>query len=589
MSTFIHQFNAQLAEIISESIEQTVPIEVQQASADHPGEYTIVCFPLVRYTKKSPPETAQMIGELLQQKLTKWIQSFDVIKGFLNLTMTDEFYSQALQNVLDGGHQTGTDISAKKVLIEYSSPNTNKPLHLGHIRNNLLGDSMARILQAYGHEVLKTQIVNDRGIHICKSMIAWIEYGDNETPESSGLKGDKLVGKYYVLFDKKYNAEVADLIAQGTEEKLAKEQAPLLLKAKELLTKWEQNDPETIRIWKMMNEWVYDGFGVTYKALGVDFDFSDYESQTYILGKDKVLEGLQKNIFYQKEDTSIWVDLEDQKLDQKLLLRSDGTSVYMTQDIGTAITRVETHKVDQLIYTVGNEQDYHFKVLFAILDKLGYPWAKNLHHLSYGMVNLPEGKMKSREGTVVDADDLVAEVIDKARAISEELGKLDGLDDDTKQSLYNKIGLGALKYQLLKQDPQKSIMFNPKESVDFQGQTGPFIQYTYTRIQSMIRKASEVSPALVQQEMTAKEKEIIRLMHQYRGVLDKAVQTLSPALIANYVFDLVKAFNGYYQSTPILKIEDQSTRNFRLTLSTEVAKLVKHCMNLLGIQMPNKM
>ena len=503
--------------------------------------------------------------------------------------MTPEFYNQALADVLSGGYKKGVNITPKKVLIEYSSPNTNKPLHLGHIRNNLLGDSMARILTAYGHRVLKTQIVNDRGIHICKSMIAWMLYGNEETPESSGLKGDKLVGKYYVLFDKKYNEQVQQLISDGVEKQQAKENAPILTKAKELLTKWEQGDSETLSIWKKMNQWVYDGFAVTYQALGVDFDFSDYESQTYILGKDQIKKGLEAGVFYQKEDSSVWIDLEDKKLDHKLVLRSDGTSVYMTQDIGTAITRVDTHKIDQLIYTVGNEQDYHFKVLFAILDKLGYPWAKNLYHLSYGMVNLPEGKMKSREGTVVDADDLVAEVIDKARSISEELGKLDGLDEQTKQGLYTKIGLGALKYQLLKQEPQKSIMFNPKESVDFQGQTGPFIQYTYTRIQSMIRKGGSIKPVTSQNTLSEKERELIRTIHQYTSVLDKAANTYSPSLIANYVFELVKIFNGYYQSTPILKAEDNTLRAFRLTLSMQVANLVKQCMNLLGIQVPNKM
>lgn len=475
-------------------------------------------------------------------------------------------------------------------MVEYSSPNTNKPLHLGHVRNNLLGYSVAEILKAAGNTVYKTQIINDRGIHICKSMLAWKKFGNDETPESTGLKGDKLVGNYYVKFDQKYKQEIEALKAEGKSEEAAKQEAPILLEAKKMLLQWEAGDPETIALWKKMNEWVYAGFEETYRELGVDFDKNYYESNTYLLGKDVVADGLKKGVFYKKEDGSVWIDLTEEGLDEKIVLRADGTAVYMTQDIGTAIQRVKDFHIDGMVYTVGNEQDYHFKVLFLILKKLGFAWAENLYHLSYGMVDLPSGKMKSREGTVVDADELMREMTETAKNISEELGKLDGYSSEEKEALYKIIGLGALKYYILKVDPKKRILFDPKESVDFQGNTGPFIQYTYARIQSILRKAKEeISEEITGYTLHEKEKELLKQLQIYSQIVPQAAEQHSPALIANYVYDLVKTFNSFYQNVSILGAETEKEKTFRVQLSQEVAKVIKSGFGLLGITMPERM
>ncbi|HUH25583.1 MAG TPA: arginine--tRNA ligase [Flavobacterium sp.] len=486
------------------------------------------------------------------------------------------------------------DANEKSVMVEYASPNTNKPLHLGHVRNVLLGYSVAEILKASGKKVYKTQVINDRGIHICKSMLAWQKFGNGQTPESTGLKGDKLVGNFYVEFDKAYKAEINELKEKGMSEDEAKKQAPLILEAQEMLRKWEAGDEEVVSLWKMMNGWVYNGFDVTYKNIGVDFDFNYYESETYLLGKDEVEKGLAKGVFYKKEDGSVWIDLTDEGLDEKLVLRSDGTSVYITQDIGTAIQRVKDFPdVGGMVYTVGNEQDYHFKVLFLILKKLGFDWAAHLFHLSYGMVDLPSGKMKSREGTVVDADDLMSDMVTTAREISEELGKLDSLSTEEKDTLYKTIGLGALKYFILKVDPKKRILFDPKESVDFNGNTGPFIQYTYARIQSILRKAnfdfSTVISSEVEKPLHEKEKELIKILAQFPEVIQQSAKTYSPALIANYTYDLVKEYNSFYQSVSILGESDETKKVFRVQLSDKVAQTIKNAFDLLGIEVPNRM
>ena len=477
------------------------------------------------------------------------------------------------------------------MIVEYSSPNTNKPLHLGHIRNNLLGFAMAKILEGTGKRVYKTQIINDRGIHICKSMVAWQRFGKGETPESTGMKGDKLVGKYYVLFDKAYKEEIAQLIAEGKSKEVAEREAPIFLEAQQMLRLWEQGDADTLALWKQMNQWVYDGFEVTYRNLGVSFDRNYYESETYLLGKDIVQRGLEQGVFYRKEDGSVWIDLTADGLDEKLVLRSDGTSVYITQDFGTAIKRIEEDfpKVEGMIYTVGNEQDYHFKVLFLILQKLGFAWAKNLYHLSYGMVELPNGKMKSREGTVVDADDLMEEMVQVAEELSQELGKLDGYDQQQKQQLYRVIGLGALKYYILKVDPKKKIAFNPQESIDFQGNTGPFIQYTYARIQSILRKAGELPALPTTGELHAKERELIKQLSLFASVVQQAADTYSPALIANYVYELVKEFNSFYQNVSILGEEDPIKRALRIHLSRKVGEVIATGFDLLGIEVPERM
>ncbi|HHC79787.1 MAG TPA: arginine--tRNA ligase, partial [Flavobacteriia bacterium] len=538
-------------------------IEFQATRKDFEGDITIVVFPFLKVIKGNPVEIATNLGEYLQEHVTE-ITGFNVVKGFLNLILSDTYFRNTFDTIVNSPHFGINNISqgSESVMVEYSSPNTNKPLHLGHIRNNLLGYSVAQILKASGKKVYKTQIINDRGIHICKSMLAWQRWGNGETPESTGLKGDKLVGNYYVKFDQEYKKEIARLVADGHTEEEAKKQAPILLEAQQMLLKWEAGDAEVVALWKKMNQWVYDGFQQTYKALGVDFDKNYYESNTYLLGKDIVAEGLKKGIFFAKEDGSVWIDLTDEGLDEKIVLRADGTAVYITQDIGTAIQRIKDYPdVNGLVYTVGNEQDYHFKVLFLILKKLGYDWAENLYHLSYGMVDLPSGKMKSREGTVVDADDLLIEMANTAREISEELGKLEGYSEEAKTKLYNTIGLGALKYYILKIDPKKRILFDPAASIDFNGNTGPFIQYTYARIQSILRKATfnykNTGAVEATLQFHPKEKSVLKQLALFPETVQQAAVNYSPAIIANYTYDLVKEYNSFYQTVPILGCEDE--------------------------------
>lgn len=571
-------------------------VEIQQTRKEFEGDYTLVLFPLLKHIKANPQEIGEKLGDYLSSHAL-WqgqpiVSGYNVVKGFLNLSICENYFLHFLHQIApekDYGKKPITKDSPA-VIVEYSSPNTNKPLHLGHIRNNLLGFSMAKIIEATGKKVYKTQIINDRGIHICKSMIAWQLFGKGETPESTREKGDKLVGKYYVLFDKAYKEEIAGLISAGKTKEEAEREAPIFLKAQEMLRLWEQGDPETLALWRQMNQWVYDGFEVTYHNLGVSFDRNYYESETYLLGKDIVQRGLDKGVFYRKEDGSVWIDLTSEGLDEKLVLRSDGTSVYITQDLGTATKRIEEDfpKVEGMIYTVGNEQDYHFKVLFLILQKLGYTWAKNLYHLSYGMVELPNGKMKSREGTVVDADDLMEEMVQVAQELSQELGKLEGYSDQQKEQLYRVIGLGALKYYILKVDPKKKIAFNPQESIDFQGNTGPFIQYTYARIQSILRRAENCElPKSV--SLHPKEKELIKLLSLFPEVVQNAADTYSPALIANYVYDLVKEFNSFYQNVSILGEEDTDKRSLRVHLSRKVGEVIAIGFDLLGIEVPERM
>jgi len=571
-------------------------VEIQQTRKEFEGDYTLVLFPLLKHIKANPQEIGEKLGDYLSSHAL-WegqpiVSGYNVVKGFLNLTICENYFLHFLHQIApekDYGKKPITKDSPA-VIVEYSSPNTNKPLHLGHIRNNLLGFSMSKIIEATGKKVYKTQIINDRGIHICKSMIAWQLFGKGETPESTREKGDKLVGKYYVLFDKAYKEEIAGLISEGKTKEEAEREAPIFLKAQEMLRLWEQGDPETLALWRQMNQWVYDGFEVTYHNLGVSFDRNYYESETYLLGKDIVQRGLDKGVFYRKEDGSVWIDLTSEGLDEKLVLRSDGTSVYITQDLGTATKRIEEDfpKVEGMIYTVGNEQDYHFKVLFLILQKLGYTWAKNLYHLSYGMVELPNGKMKSREGTVVDADDLMEEMVQVAQELSQELGKLEGYSDQQKEQLYRVIGLGALKYYILKVDPKKKIAFNPQESIDFQGNTGPFIQYTYARIQSILRRAETCQlPKSV--SLHPKEKELIKLLSLFPEVVQNAADTYSPALIANYVYDLVKEFNSFYQNVSILGEEDTDKRSLRVHLSRKVGEVIAIGFDLLGIEVPERM
>lgn len=559
-------------------------LEIQNTRKEFAGEYTLVVFPLVRFLKSKPEEAAKKIGDALMA--FSEFKSFNVVKGFLNLELSDSFLARALAEMDDRNARPDT---GQKLMVEYSSPNTNKPLHLGHVRNNLLGFSVSEILKAAGHQVLKTQIINDRGVHICKSMLAWQRFGNGETPESSGLKGDKLVGKYYVIFDQEYRKEVAELVAQGSTKDKAKKEAPILLAAQEMLRKWEDNDPEIRALWRQMNDWVYEGFGVTYKRLGVSFDDVQYESETYLLGKDLVNQGLEKGVFYQKEDGSVWIDLSEEGLDEKLVLRSDGTSVYMTQDLGTAVERFEQHQINGLTYVVGNEQNYHFKVLFLILKKLGFSWATHLHHLSYGMVDLPEGKMKSREGTVVDADDLMEEMKKTAMEIAAEAGKLDGLSEEEKSDLYEIIGLGALKYFILKVDPKKTILFNPKESIDFNGNTGSFVQYAYVRIQSILRKEQAQNAELENYAFNENEKGLLLSLHEYHEIVQKAAAELSPALVANYVYDLVKQFNSFYQNHSILNADTSQQKQVRLMISEQVAITIKTSLSLLGIEVPQRM
>jgi arginyl-tRNA synthetase len=570
-------------------------IQIQETRKDFKGDFTLVVFPLLRFSKNTPEKTGEMIGNYLVGNFPA-ISGYNVIKGFLNLDVANTWWAEffrdyAMQNDLLGKSKVK---NPETILVEYSSPNTNKPLHLGHIRNNLLGYSLYRILDACGHKVIKTNIVNDRGIHICKSMLAWQKFGNGETPASSGMKGDHLVGKYYVLFDKEYKSQVEKLVQSGMDENEAKNSAPMMKEAREMLLKWEAGDKDVVELWKTMNSWVYAGFDETYRKLGVDFDHIYYESETYKYGKDIVLNALRNNILYRNEDSSIWADLSDEGLDQKLLLRSDGTAVYMTQDLGTAVERFKEYDFSKCIYVVGNEQNYHFQVLRAILKRMGYSWADGLIHFSYGMVELPEGKMKSREGTVVDADDLIVEMTETARGVSEELGKLSGFSDDEKEEIFRKIGLGALKYFILKVDPKKNMTFNPAESIDFNGNTGPFIQYTYARIKSVFRKAESMGitgdPSELKSEVAGtKEIELIKILRKFPEIVSIAAKEYSPALIANYCYELSKEYNQFYHDFSILGEENSDIRNFRLTLSGLTSNVLFKGMWLLGIEMPEKM
>ena len=566
-------------------------IQIQKTRKEFEGDYTVVVFPLLRASKKSPEATATELGEKIVAT-TPEIRGFNVIKGFLNLVVDASFWASRFEEIVATENFGMAEPSGRTIMIEYSSPNTNKPLHLGHIRNNLLGYSVATILKANGHNVIKVNLVNDRGIHICKSMLAWQLYGGGETPESSGMKGDHLVGKYYVEFDKHYKAEVKALVAEGMSEDEAKKKASIMVAAQEMLRKWEAKDEEVYSLWETMNGWVYEGFDVTYKALGVDFDKVYYESQTYLLGKSLVEDGLQKDVFFRKEDNSVWIDLEADGLDQKLLLRGDGTSVYMTQDLGTALSRFEENSLDDMIYVVGNEQNYHFQVLKLVLKKLGYEWSDNIFHLSYGMVELPEGKMKSREGTVVDADDLIADMVGTAREMSQELGKLDGVSEEEAAAISEMVGLGALKYFILKVDPKKTMLFDPRESIDFNGNTGPFIQYTHARIRSILRKAEEsgvTTEGYAKAQLLPEEIELIKALSEYPATVRVAGQQFAPSVIAAYAYDLAKQFNGYYHDHSILKEERTEVRALRLMLASEVARVIRSAMSLLGINVPERM
>ncbi len=586
---------------------QDVPaaqVQLQKTKKEFEGHLTLVVFPFLRMSKKGPEQTAQEIGEYLLANEPSLVAKFNVIKGFLNLTIASSAWIELLNGIQADPHYGLTEATDQSplVMIEYSSPNTNKPLHLGHVRNNLLGNALANIIAANGNRVVKTNIVNDRGIHICKSMLAWLKYGNGETPESSGKKGDHLIGDYYVAFDKHFKAEVKELMAkyqaEGMNEEEAKAKAeaesPLMKEAREMLVKWEAGDPEVRALWQKMNDWVYAGFDETYKMMGVGFDKIYYESNTYLEGKKKVLEGLEKGLFYRKEDGSVWADLTGEGLDHKLLLRADGTSVYMTQDIGTAEQRFSDYPIDKMIYVVGNEQNYHFQVLSILLDRLGFEWGKSLVHFSYGMVELPEGKMKSREGTVVDADDLMEEMINTAKETSGELGKLDGLTQAEADDIARIVGLGALKYFILKVDARKNMTFNPKESIDFNGNTGPFIQYTYARIQSVLRKAAEAGIVIPEQlhpgiELSTKEEGLIQMLADFAGVVKQAGEDYSPSGIANYCYDLVKEYNQFYHDFSILREENADVKVFRLALSREVGKVVRLGMGLLGIEVPERM
>lgn len=574
-------------------------VEFQATRKEFAGDMTVVIFPMLRFIKGNPVQIGETIGNYLVENVQE-VKAFNVVKGFLNIEIDDAYYIHFFNTIKDDEPYgfVAPKANEKAIMVEYSSPNTNKPLHLGHVRNNLLGYSVAEILKASGKKVYKTQIINDRGIHICKSMLAWKRFGNGETPESTGLKGDKLVGNYYVKFDQAYKKEIEQLVASGISEEVSKKTAPLLMEAQNMLLKWEAGDAETVALWKMMNGWVYEGFNESYKNLGVDFDKLYYESDTYLLGKEFVAEGLNKGVFTQEADGSVWCDLTEDGLDKKIVQRSDGTAVYITQDIGTAIQRIKDFPdVGGLVYTVGNEQDYHFQVLFLILKKLGFEWAKNLYHLSYGMVDLPSGKMKSREGTVVDADDLIDEMTKTAGEISEELGKLDGYSEEEKQALYKTIGLGALKYYILKVDPKKRILFDPKESIDFQGNTGPFIQYTYARIQAILRKADfDYTVTLNASNSNGnkpclhhKEKELIKQLELFPEIIQNAAAQYSPALVANYTYELVKEFNSFYQNVSILGADNLNDKIFRVQLSKKVAETIKKAFGVLGIQVPERM
>ena len=583
-----------ITDAVKELFKADIPanqINFQTTRKEFDGDVTLVVFPMVRLAKKSPEQTADDIGSYLVQHVDS-VENYNVVKGFLNMVVSQSFwlnaYAKAFQTKDYGRVSTGND--SPLTVVEYCSPNTNKPLHLGHIRNNLLGYSVAEIIKASGKRVKKVQIINDRGIHICKSMLAWKKFGAGETPESTGIKGDHLVGKYYVRFDKEYKKEIESLIAEGKTEDEAKKEAPLLVEAQNMLRMWEAKDHDIVSLWSMMNKWVYDGFDATNKRMGVDFDVNYYESETYLLGKKYVDSGLGQGHFYQKEDGSIWVDLTDEKLDHKLLLRGDGTAVYMTQDIGTAIQRHIDFNFSKMVYTVGNEQDYHFDVLFKVLNRLGYSWAKDCQHLSYGMVDLPSGKMKSREGTVVDADDLMEQMVSTAKSISEDLGKLDDFTEDELTDVYEMIGLGALKYFILKVDPKKRMMFNPEESIDFNGHTGPFIQYTHARIRSLQRRAKKVKTTFEpSSKLHSKEKDLIKVILLYPQVIQDAAQQCSPSIIANYTYELVKAYNQFYQQVPVFAADQELDKNFRIGLSGFVGEVISSSMSLLGIRVPERM
>lgn len=570
-------------------------IQLQETRKEYTGDITLVIFSFVKISKKSPEITSEEIGKYLQANLSE-VESYSVVKGFLNMVISGSFWLNYLNSVYKKNDFSipNKTSSPRTIMVEYSSPNTNKPLHLGHVRNNLLGFAISNILKANGHKVIMVNLVNDRGIHICKSMLAWRKWGEGATPQSTGLKGDHLVGDYYVRFDQEYKKEINTLVEQGTTREEAEKTAPLLLEAQEMLRKWEAKDSDTIQLWETMNGWVYEGFAETYKKMGVGFDHIYYESQTYLSGKEIVLKGLEKKVLYQRPDNSVWIDLTADGLDEKLLLRSDGTSVYMTQDLGTACQRFDEYHVDEMIYVVGNEQNYHFQVLSLVLQKLGYDWASQLKHMSYGMVELPSGKMKSREGTVVDADDLVKEMIDNAREMSAELGKLDGYTEEQAEDIYRIIGMGALKYFMLKVDPKKNMMFDPKESIDFTGNTGPFIQYTYTRICSIMRKVEELElqiPVAIPSNIVfvPKEKQLVKLIYRYPDVVKEAGNNLSPAIIANYVYDLVKEFNQFYHEFPIIKEEQSDIRDMRLVISKTTGEIINASMALMGIEVPVRM
>ena len=592
MESLEHSLSQSVSDYLSTEFHLSDPkLEFQATRKDFEGDVTLVLFPLLKLTRQNPAVLGKKIGNYLVEQALE-VSHFNIVSGFLNLSISDAYYLSFLEDFLkveDYGHSiAGKD--SPTLMVEFSSPNTNKPLHLGHIRNNLLGHSVSKILEANGNHVIKTQIINDRGIHICKSILAWQRYGAGETPESSGLKGDQLVGKYYVMFETKYREQVAALVKDGNSQEEAEKNAPLLLEAQQMLREWENNDSEVRKLWAQMNQWVYDGFEVTYQKLGIDFDSYYYESKTYLLGKSIIEEGLDKGVFYTRDDGSVWIDLRDEGLDEKLLLRSDGTAVYMTQDIGTATQRVTDHpQVKGMVYTVGNEQDYHFKVLFLVLQKLGYDWADSLFHLSYGMVDLPSGKMKSREGTVVDADDLIEQMKNTAATIAAEHGKIDGLDQEQRDTLYQKIGLGALKYFILKVDPKKRILFDPEASVDFNGNTGPFIQYAYARIQSLLRKVEGELRLVPELNLVDKEKEILKHLSSYPVLIKTAGEQYSPALVANYLFDLVKLFNSFYQNVSVFGEQDQKLQSLRLLLCKAVANNIKSASGLLGMTLPDSM
>ncbi len=596
--TFEIEVSAVLKDFLSENYNfqpDDNSIQVQKTRKEFKGDFTLVVFPFVKATRKSPEQTALEIGGYLKEKMPV-VHSFNIIKGFLNISLQSSYWLGFLDDhaVQPDFGRRQPDSDSRPVLVEFSSPNTNKPLHLGHIRNNLLGESISRILAANGHRVVKVNLVNDRGIHICKSMLAWQKWGNGETPASSGKKGDHLVGDYYVLFEKQYRSQIEDLINRGTDPEQARHQAPLLKEAQEMLIQWEKNDPVVMELWNMMNNWVYEGFNLTYSALGVSFDKIYHESETYLLGKEKVLSAVDSGLLTREEDNSVWVDLTNDGLDRKILLRSDGTSVYITQDIGTAILRHHDFNPSRMLYVVGNEQEYHFRVLELVMKKLGYEWAGKIHHISYGMVELPQGKMKSREGTVVDADNLLQEMFDTARQMSAELGKLGDFEEKEKERIIRTIGLGALKYFILKVDPKKNMLFNPAESIDFNGNTGPFIQYTYARIQSVLAKALEAKnpvPENLNRNLVPHEKEaiLVKLVHDYPSVLAEAGEALSPALIANYLYDMAREYNQFYHDFPMLRESDNNKRIFRLKLSRAVAGVIKDGMELLGIEVPPRM